>query len=77
MTVSFRAPGNGAVQVKLYNILGEMVRPLFDGDVQAGLWYQAVWDGKNDAAEITASGVYFVSVKGAGIKSVRRVILIK
>jgi hypothetical protein len=63
--------------VKVYNLAGELVRPVFEAEIQAGLWFQASWDGKNAEGEAVASGVYFISVKGAGLKSIRRVVVIK
>ena len=77
VTVSLKADQSGRVLVKIYSIAGDLVRPVFDADVQAGLWFQATWDGKNADGETVASGVYFVSVKGAGIKTIRRVVVIK
>lgn len=77
LTISLKAPDSGRVTVKVYNIAGELVRPVFEADVQAGLWFQAIWNGRNEDGDIVASGVYFVSVKGAGIKSIRKVVLMK
>ena len=77
MTIALKAPDGGHVTVRVYNIAGDLVRPVFEADVQAGLWFQAQWDGKNGAGETAASGIYFVSVKGGGIKSIRRVVLMK
>ena len=77
VSISLRASQDGRVLVKVYNIAGELVRPIFDADVQSGLWFQANWNGKNADGETVASGVYFVSVKGAGIKTIRRVVVIK
>lgn len=77
VNLSFRAPEAGRVTVKVYNLAGELVRPVFDSEVRAGLWFQANWNGRNDAQEVVASGVYFISVRGAGIKTIRRVIVLK
>jgi hypothetical protein len=37
----------------------------------------AVWDGKNEDGEPCGSGVYVVSVKGAGIRRTLKVVLLK
>lgn len=77
VTISLKATESGMVTVKVYSIAGDLVRPVFQSEVQAGLWFQATWDGKNADGETVASGVYFVSVKGAGIRTIRRVVVIK
>lgn len=75
--IAMRAPVDGRVTVKIYDINGDLLRPVFEENISAGLWFQATWDGKNSNGETVSSGVYFISVKGAGIKSIRKVIVIK
>jgi flagellar hook assembly protein FlgD len=77
LSIGLKSVSGGHVLVKVYNMAGELVRPVLDADVQAGLWFQASWDGKNGDGELVAAGVYFVSVRGAGIKSIRKVIVLK
>jgi flagellar hook assembly protein FlgD len=77
LDISMKAPQAGKVTVRVYNIAGDLVRPLFEADVQEGLWFQANWDGRNGYGEWVASGVYFVSVKGAGIRVIRKVVVLK
>lgn len=77
ITLSVRAPSDGHVTVKVYDIAGDLVRPVFEADVQKGLWFQATWDGRNGDGDTVASGVYFVSVRGAGIRSIRKVVVIR
>jgi flagellar hook assembly protein FlgD len=75
--ISFKASEDGRVAVRVYTLSGELVQPVFESEVKAGLWYQTNWNGRNSEGELVASGVYFVSVKGAGVKSIRRVIVLK
>lgn len=77
VTISFKAPEDGHVTVKVYNIAGALVRPIFEADIQQGLWFQANWDGQNGSGDTVASGVYFISVRGAGIRTIRKVVLLK
>jgi hypothetical protein len=77
LQISFRAPVDGHVTVKIFDLAGELVRTPFDADVQSGLWFQANWAGKNDQDESVASGIYIVSVRGGGINSIRKVVLLK
>jgi hypothetical protein len=77
LQINFKAPEAGRVRVKIYNVASELVRTPFDADVTAGLWFQAQWQGENDQGEKVAAGVYIVSVRGAGIQSLRKVVLMK
>jgi len=77
LQVSFKAQHAGRCWITIYNLAGENVRPLFEDDVQADLWLRADWDGKNGQGEAVGSGVYFVSVKGAGVKVIRKVVVLK
>jgi hypothetical protein len=77
LLVSFKPSGEGKVTVKVFTLSGELVQPVFEADAKAGQWYQANWNGKNKWGDTVASGVYFVSIRGAGIKSIRKVIVLK
>jgi flagellar hook assembly protein FlgD len=77
LVISLKAPQNGRVSVRVFNISGELVRTPFEADVQAGLWYQAQWNGENPQGEKVSAGIYFISVRGAGIHRLRKVILMK
>ena len=77
LQISFKSNRAGQVRVAVYNLAGELVQPIWKGNVAAGIWYQQTWNGTNDNGEMVASGVYFVSIRGAGIRSVRKVILLK
>lgn len=77
LAISFKALEPGRVTVKVFNTAGERVRTPFDADVAEGLWFQAQWNGENDLGERVAAGVYIVSVRGAGIRSLRKVVLLK
>jgi hypothetical protein len=65
------------VTVKVYNLAGQMVMPVFESSVPAGLWFQANWDGRNEVGSLVSSGIYFISVRGAGIRTVKKVVLLK
>ena len=48
--------------LKIYNVLGQKVKTLVDEEKLPGI-YQAIWDGKDDAGEDVASGIYFYQLK--------------
>ena len=67
---------DGLLAIKIFNMAGELVRPIFLDQVAAGTEIQANWDGRSDDG-LVASGLYFISVQGAGIKAVRKVIVMR
>jgi len=77
MAINFKPPQDGHVTVRIFNLAGENVRKPYEADVAAGAWIQAHWDGTNAQGERVAAGMYFISVQGAGIHSLKKVILLK
>jgi flagellar hook assembly protein FlgD len=62
--------------LKIYNILGEVVKTLVDEPKWAGD-YTVQWDGKNDKGEQLASGVYFYELIVGEYSSAKKMILLK
>jgi flagellar hook assembly protein FlgD len=77
LAISFKAPEDGYVTVRIFDVAGENVREPYQANVAAGTWIQAHWDGTNDAGEKVAAGIYVISVKGAGLRSLKKVVLLK
>ena len=60
----------------VFNSIGRRVRTLVDGEWPAGA-HRAAWDGRDEAGETAASGVYLVRLRsGAGIAT-RRLLLLR
>jgi hypothetical protein len=76
-TISMLAPSAGVVTVKVFTLSGEEVLEVFNEPVSAGLWIQATWNGRNRNGSVVANGLYFISVRGAGISTLRKVIVLK
>jgi parallel beta-helix repeat protein len=73
-TIRYYLPNIGyqpaEVELKIYNILGELVRVLVSERQYPGE-HRVMWDGKNDRGEDLASGVYFYRLKVSGIEFVK------
>jgi hypothetical protein len=54
---------SGSVKFYVYNIAGELVRTIDDGNRDGGYIYYCEWDGKTDSGENCASGVYLLLPK--------------
>jgi len=75
--LSFKAKDDDHVTIRIFNIAGELVRPLLEMDARAGVLYAASWDGKNGDGDTVASGLYVVSVYGKSVHTLKKVVVIK
>jgi len=60
-TIDFKVPKTADVSLVVYNALGQKVRTLIDGSVQAGK-HSVQWNGRNDSGNLLSSGIYFYTV---------------
>ena len=73
-TIQYHLPGAGTVRLLLYNLSGQLVRTLMDGERPAGS-YSVMWDGTDDAGRDVASGVYVCRMTAGEYRSVRKMLL--
>lgn len=64
------------VTLKVYNILGQLVKTLVDEDKFPGT-YQVIWDGKDQNGEEVSSGIYFYKLKAEDYTETKKMILLK
>jgi hypothetical protein len=65
-TISFDLPEASAVKLSVYNILGQHVATLVDGDVAAG--YKSVeWNATNDNGVNLPSGIYIYRLEATSV----------
>ena len=77
LAIGIKAENNDHVTVKIFNLSGQLVRPVQELDISQGQIYSCNWDGKNEQGETVASGIYFVSVHGAHQHSIKKVVVLK
>jgi len=69
------------VIIKIYASTGQLVRTLSLGQKPAGFYTgkekAAYWDGRNEAGEHVASGVYFYTLRAKGIMQSKKMFIIK
>ena len=53
-----------SVHVAIYNVQGQLVRPLVNAPLHAGI-HQTTWDGRNERGHSVATGPYFVRFRMA------------
>lgn len=63
--------------VIIYNLLGQQVKPLFDGPAPAGR-YSLTWSGVDELGAQVATGIYFVRLfTESGTQKIRKMLLIR
>ncbi|MDZ7361220.1 MAG: T9SS type A sorting domain-containing protein [candidate division KSB1 bacterium] len=77
-TIEFSLPENyrGAVSLRIYNMLGEIVRELVAGELSAGV-YRQVWDGLDHSGRRLASGLYLYQLRAGSFSATRKLLLMK
>ena len=74
--INYQVPQDGRVRLVVYNLLGQEVRRLVDGRVEAG-FYQMVWDGRDALGRSVSSGVYFYRMVAGEFSQVRKMVFLK
>ena len=75
-TVEFTLGAPGRVALDLLDVEGRRVRRLVDGLLPAGR-HAALWDGRDEAGRLQASGVYLAQLRHAGGAETCRLLLLK
>ncbi len=75
-TISFGLPIEGKVNLKIFNIRGQLVKTLVDEVRQAG-YHRAEWNGTDGSGNRVASGVYFYRLKFDDYTETRKMIMLK
>lgn len=75
--INFATPTRGEVKLEVYNILGQKVKTLINGEVDAGYHQNVTWRGDNDAGAQVSSGVYFYKLTAGDVVLTRKMMLMK
>ena len=79
--IPYRLATDAAVVLTIYDVRGVVVRVLTLGYQPAGVYQSkhraAYWDGRNDAGEKVASGVYFYTLTAGEFTATRKLLIAK
>jgi hypothetical protein len=76
-TIPVAIPKFSRIRLAVYNILGQEVRTLYTGSLDAGN-YAFIWDGSSESGRPVSTGVYIVRMTtGAGAAFVHKLLLLK
>ncbi len=75
--IRYTLPQQKRVSLKIYNIMGQVVKTLVNDQVQTKGTYEITWDGTNDAGLRVSSGTYIYSLEFGNFKKSKRMMLVK
>ena len=81
-TIKFTLPSAGGAgealptSLRIYNVLGEVVRTLVDEPMMPGVHHE-VWDGRDDHGNRVASGIYFYRLRAGDLQHTKKMVLMK
>jgi hypothetical protein len=74
--IAFGLSAPGHVSLRIYDAAGRLVRTLYDGYREAGV-YAETWDGRGDAGRAATSGVYFYKLQAGAFTETKKMVLLK
>ena len=75
-TISYDLPENGYVKLVIYNMRGEKVTTLIQGNQEVGS-YQLNWDGRDHNGDTVASGIYLLNIVSVNYTKTNKMIFIR
>tara|TARA_B100001964_G_scaffold150860_1_gene166031 strand:- start:210 stop:1019 length:810 start_codon:yes stop_codon:yes gene_type:complete len=78
-TISYNVETSGMVSLKIYDIMGRLVKTLINDYKSSGnqLGYNVVWDGKDNKGQQVSTGVYIYSLQTPGGNMTKKMVLMK
>ncbi len=76
-TISYEVPVSAAVDLRVYDATGRLVRVLAAGFQTGPAAYRVIWDGRDGAGRRAASGTYFYRLEAGSFSAARAMVLIR
>jgi len=73
-TIKYALPEAALVQLRIYDVLGQVVRTLVSQSQKAGV-HTVIWNGRKDDGSPAVSGVYFYRLEAGKFKKTNKLIL--
>ena len=75
-TIRYQVPMSGVVRLAVYSITGQLLRTLVEANRPAGT-HSVLWDGRDDAGQVVASGVYVYRMDVGRYTRVRKMAIVR
>lgn len=74
--LKYEVPFLTGIKIELYNVLGEKIKSLYEGEKNAGIYFVS-WDGTDNNNSLVGSGVYFVKFSADEFSDTKKIVLLK
>lgn len=75
--IRYNLPEAAKVKIVVYDQLGRQVRTLLDNQQQNAGYFSVLWNGRDDAGQQVASGLYIYKITASGQALSRKMVLLK
>ncbi len=75
-TISFQLPAKTRVRLEVYNIVGQRIRILNDGLLEAGC-HKLAWDGRDQQGREVCNGIYFYRLEAGQAKLTNKLVILR
>jgi hypothetical protein len=76
-TIKYFIINPAKVTLKIYNLMGELVKSLVDNDNRGTGMHQEPWSGENEKGSTIASGIYLVHIEVEGESATEKICVVK
>ncbi|MBI5805580.1 T9SS type A sorting domain-containing protein [candidate division TA06 bacterium] len=77
ITLNYSLPQKTRVNMRVYNVTGQLVRDLIEEEEKYGGNYKTIWDGRNNQGQNLPSGLYFACLSVNGKTETKKLVKIK
>ncbi|MCK5052270.1 MAG: T9SS type A sorting domain-containing protein [Candidatus Cloacimonetes bacterium] len=75
-TIAYSLPNDGMIELRVFNIRGQLVKTLVKGEQLAGS-YETVWNGKDNNEKSVSSGIYFYKLSTKDDTIMKKMLMLK
>ena len=75
--INFSLPFSAHVDLKIFDINGEVVKTLYQGYHNKNEQSKIIWNGKNDFNKLVSSGIYLYSIESLGSVRTKKLTFMK
>jgi hypothetical protein len=75
-TIDYQLPDNTHVTIRVYNLVGQLVKILVNKDMTAG-YFNVTWDGLDQEGSKVSSGIYLVRMQTDSYVKVKKMTIIR
>lgn len=74
--IEYQLPKDGAVELNIYNLSGQLIRCLVN-EIQKAGGHRVSWDGRNAKGQKVKNGVYLYRLKSEGQSTVKKLLVVR